>query len=394
MTQANLSPSLTETSSDQRMRGAIQALAKIARHGGGLNVDKARKAGLEEHANQLLKLGLIRTVVTAIGSAYQITESGSRFLEQYEELERDAIRSMIDSEENRVQHSKDEVTVVIPTLNEAEGITRVIAETKAEGYRNILVVDGYSSDQTPKIAGANGAEVVYQHGSGKAGAVRTAIERARTPYVLFMDGDHTYDPKDIWRLIAHSDNYAQVIGTRERRSIPHLHRFGNWVISQLFSLLFMVKVTDVCSGMYLLRTEEARKYTLQESGFIAEVELAAQSASMGSLTEAAISYRPRIGTQKLSTWRHGLAILSAVVVLLRRHNPILLYSALTGLSLIPAVLILGWVGWEQLTRRIWHSDWAMLSIVLLLVATHAFTLASISVLTKHMERRLLRQVKS
>ena len=42
---------------------------------------------------------------------------------------------------------RDDVTVVLPTLNEEEAIGRVIGELREAGYRNVLVVDGYSSDR-------------------------------------------------------------------------------------------------------------------------------------------------------------------------------------------------------------------------------------------------------
>ncbi len=48
--------------------------------------------------------------------------------------------------------AKNELTVVIPVLNEEEAIGLVLDEVKQEGYNNILVVDGYSKDVTIKIA--------------------------------------------------------------------------------------------------------------------------------------------------------------------------------------------------------------------------------------------------
>jgi dolichol-phosphate mannosyltransferase len=290
--------------------------------------------------------------------------------------------------------AKKSVTVVITTLNEAEAIAKTIEEVKTEGYTNILAVDGYSTDGTADIARAMAVKVLYQHGCGKAGAVKMAIEHVETPYMVFIDGDYTYDPKDIWRLMNHSARYAHVIGVRDKKYIGRLHRFGNWVISQTFSLLFGVKTTDVCSGMYLLEAKEAKKYSLEEPGFVVEIELAAQSALMGTLTEVPIGYRPRIGTRKLNTWKHGLAILSAAFTLARRYNPLLLYSSLAGLTILPAIPILAWVALEQMTVRTWHSGWALVGIMLLLVAAQAFTLASVSILTKQMERRLIREIRS
>ena len=89
------------------------------------------------------------------------------------------------------------LTIVLLTLNEEEAIGTVIDELKHEGYENILVVDGYSTDFTVKIAKEKGAKVVLQKGKGKTGAIKTAIELAKTPYILVMDADGTYNPKDI-----------------------------------------------------------------------------------------------------------------------------------------------------------------------------------------------------
>jgi dolichol-phosphate mannosyltransferase len=379
---------------DQK-QGAIEVLQRVAdRHAASLSVG-SDNAEFDKHLETLLSLGLVKSTVDAKGTTYEITENGSRFLKEYYEAGSDGQLS-IETEPEHVLGPlvKNMITVVIPTLNEEEGISKVIDEVKAEGYENILVVDGYSKDNTAHIANGNGVKVAYQHGSGKAGAVKTAIDRVDTPFMVFMDGDHTYDPKDIWRLMNHSEHYCHVIGAREKKHIPRLHRFGNWVISQVFSVLFIEKVSDVCSGMYLLETEEAKKYRLQEAGFIAEIELAAHSASRESLAEVPISYRPRIGARKLNTWKNGLAILSAAFGLARRHNPILLYSSMAGLSLIPAAFILGWVVYEQLAMQTFHSGWALAGIMMLLVAAQAFTLASVSILTKHTEERLIKEIKS
>jgi dolichol-phosphate mannosyltransferase len=290
--------------------------------------------------------------------------------------------------------AKDEVTIVLPTLNESAAISQVIEEIKKEGYYNIIVVDGYSNDMTDRIAFGNGVKLAYQHGIGKAGAVKTALEHEKKPYVLFMDGDGTYDPKDIWRLLNHADRYGHVIGARDKKHISRVHRFGNWVISQLFSLLFGVKVTDVCSGMYLLETSEAKNYNLEEPGFVAEVELAAQSAASQRLAEVPINYRPRIGKGKLSTWRDGRAILSAAFKLAWKYNPILVYGALAAFLMIPAASILIWVISEYLMKSTWHLGWALLSAFMLVMAAQALTLSGVSVLTRQTEMRLVREMRN
>ncbi|MCS7114989.1 MAG: glycosyltransferase [Candidatus Bathyarchaeota archaeon] len=285
------------------------------------------------------------------------------------------------------------VTVVIPTLNEAKAIGLVLDELRREGYGHVLVVDGYSRDGTDKIAQSKGAKVIYQHGVGKTGALKTAIEHVATPYILVMDGDHTYDPKDIGRLLGHGRFYSLVIGARDRRNISRLHRLGNWIITQTFNILFGTSLSDVCSGMYLLKTEFAKRIDLASRGFSTEVEVAAQAAVEQSITEVPIGYRARIGRRKLATWRHGFAILSSVVGLARRHNPILFLSAIAASTIIPAIAILLWVIYRLAFLGIWHSGWALMGVMLLLFASQSIALGAIAFLLRRIERRIIQRIR-
>jgi len=287
--------------------------------------------------------------------------------------------------------SKDDVTVVLPTLNEEEAIGKVIEELKQTGYHIILVVDGYSTDRTAKIADSNGCYVVFQHSRGKCGAIETAIENVKTPYMLVMDGDCTYDPKDIENFLAHARKYDQIIGMRAngRGNIPRLNRFGNWLITKIFNVLMGTKLSDVCSGMYLINTDVARQLELNTKGFDVEVEIAAQTATSGRVTEVPIAYRKRVGSQKLSSWRHGFQIIRSVFGLARRYNPALLFSGVVALAVIPAFIILGWVILEILIYGVWHSSHVLIGFMLLVLASQGLTVATISLLLRRMEKRIM-----
>ena len=63
-----------------------------------------------------------------------------------------------------IQRLRNQVTIVIPTLNEEEAIGRLIDEVRAAGYDKILVVGGYSTDRTSWVAAEHGAKVAGQHG--------------------------------------------------------------------------------------------------------------------------------------------------------------------------------------------------------------------------------------
>lgn len=289
---------------------------------------------------------------------------------------------------------KNDFTVVIPVLNEEDGIGQVIKRTKEEGYHNILVIDGYSADNTVEIAIGNDVNVIYQHGIGKTGAIKTAIEHIKTPYFVVMDGDCTYDPKDIKNFFPHILSNEEVIGCRTfgRDNISVLNRFGNWVINFVFNLFFGTNLIDVCTGLYALNTRFAKTLNLKTQGFEVEVEIAAQAATEGDVTQVPINYYPRVGQQKLKPFRHGTKILQSIWTLARLYNPVFLFSILAALNIIPASFILIWVAMEWY-KGVWHSGLALLGATLLIIATLALTLSTISTLLKRQEQRIIKKLK-
>jgi dolichol-phosphate mannosyltransferase len=204
----------------------------------------------------------------------------------------------------------DLVTVVIPVLNEEKAIERVIRKIKEEGYYNILVVDGFSSDDTFFKATKNGVNVIYQKGKGKTGAIETAIQNVETKYMIILDGDCTYDPRDIENVVSPLNNSDLVIGVRAlgRNNIPLFNRVGNMLINLLFNLLMGTNLQDVCSGMYSLRTDFSKNLTFKTEGFDVEVEIAAQASRYGKISQVPIRYHDRVGNQKLQPVKDGLHI--------------------------------------------------------------------------------------
>jgi dolichol-phosphate mannosyltransferase len=292
--------------------------------------------------------------------------------------------------------SPDDITIVIPVLNEAEAIGKVLDELRQEGYSRILVVDGYSSDATAEIAKAKGVRVVYQHGLGKAGAIKTALEYVDTPYMLVMDGDHTYDPKDIRRMLLHAAKYDEIIGVRSSsENISRLHRIGNKIINFTFNLLLGANLSDVCSGMYLLRTEALKGFELRSRGFSVEVEIAAHMCSSGRVTEVPISYRRRMGRRKLKTLKDGFSIISTVFWLARAYNPVFLLATLASLMAVPGVVL---TLWQLYLRYVYGAEaWSMgvawLGLFFLVVGMQGFTVATMALLLKRMEKRIVQSLE-
>lgn len=238
--------------------------------------------------------------------------------------------------------SIDDVTVIVPTLDEEEAIPFVLDDIITQGYENILVVDGNSQDKTLEIVKQKNVRYITQQGKGKTGAIRSALKHIKTPYLALIDGDCTYAAKDIQNMFPYINEYNQVIGARSegRTNISKLNRFGNWVINTYFNILFDTKLTDICSGMYLLKTNYAKNLQLKTEGFDVEVEIAALSAKDKSLTEVPIDFFSRIGTQKLNPWKDGLKILTTTTKLALKLQTLRIASFFAALLVFPGVLSL------------------------------------------------------
>lgn len=299
--------------------------------------------------------------------------------------------------EKDIEEFKKKLTIVIPTLNEEEAIGKVLEELIGLGYdkEQIIIVDGHSKDKTVEIAREKGVKVIYQDGKGKAEAIKTAIEHVNTEYMLVMDGDYTYDPKYIDKMLRYIWEYDEVIGARTigRENIPLINRFGNWVITKAFNILFGIKLKDVCSGMYLIKTNIAKEIKYESGGFSLEIEIAAHTASMsGKIRDIDIKYRKRIGKQKLSRL-HGLKILFDAVILAWKYNPAFFIFGIGSLLTIPAIIIIGWVAYEYIILGIKHYIWAMIGLSLGSIGVIATLLAIMTLYLKRLEIRILEKIR-
>jgi len=307
---------------------------------------------------------------------------------------------MVDGERrsNEAEGFRD-LTVVIPTLNEAEAIGRVLDEVMAVGVprENILVVDGGSTDGTVEIARSKGVRVIWQEGRGKTDAIKTASKHISTPYTLLMDGDYTYPAKHIPELYRKiREGYTLVIGRRlfNPHTQPLVYRIGNKLLTTLFNLLFGTRLHDVLSGMYILRTEVLRELMYETRGFGIESEIAAHVAStIGSIAEVPIEYRRRLGEKKLST-RHGLQILREIIRLTWRYNPTFFIFTIGALLLIPGLSLGAYVAYHYLFTGIKYYVKGLIAIILTLAGSQSLLLAILSLYIKRMEFRIIRAVKA
>ena len=201
-----------------------------------------------------------------------------------------------------------QVSVIIPTHNEASAIGRVLADLPASVVTEVLVVDSNSSDGTPEIAAKAGAHVLSEPRRGYGRACLTGLANADNPdVVVFLDGDYSDRPAELPLLIAPIlDGYADIAigsrlsGQRIRGALPWHAVFGNRLAAGLITVLYGVKITDL-GPFRAARADAIHKLALEEDTYGWAVEMILKGAIQGfRIVEVPVSYYPRIGKSKIS----------------------------------------------------------------------------------------------
>ncbi|HEX3081997.1 MAG TPA: glycosyltransferase family 2 protein [Candidatus Saccharimonadia bacterium] len=219
------------------------------------------------------------------------------------------------------------VIALIPCYNEESGIANVIndfprAELKAQGYKlEVIVIDNNSKDQTAEVARLAGAQVIHEPRQGKGNAIRTGFHMlpADTDFVVLLDGDDTYRPQEVLRLLEplNAGFCNVIIGSRlggriAAGSMTGLNRTGNWVFSHLVRYAYRVNVTDVLTGYFAWNYDAVKQLRphLRSSSFAIEMEMITKMARLGQeIYSVPISYHSRAGESSLDPFRDGTRIL-------------------------------------------------------------------------------------
>jgi glycosyltransferase involved in cell wall biosynthesis len=216
-------------------------------------------------------------------------------------------------------HRDLKLTVVIPCYNEEDGVREVIGRTPAI-VDEIVVVDNNCTDRTAEVATSLGARVVAEKTPGYGAAYKTGMKAATGDVVITFDGDGTYPPEEIGRLVDELVTgdldflSASRFPLTNSDAMPFSNRVGNWVLTIAAAVLFLRPLRDSQSGMWIFRRAVLDKLRLTSDGMAFSEEIKLEAILRGArFRESHIPYSPRIGEVKLQKWKDGWENLAFLV---------------------------------------------------------------------------------
>jgi len=207
-----------------------------------------------------------------------------------------------------------DVSVVIPALNEESSLPLVLCDLPAVG--RVIVVNNGSTDRTAAVAAEAGATVIDepQRGYGQAcltglAKIRQLVSQGERPprVVVFVDADYSDHPEFLHDLVAPIRNGqadfvlgSRLLGLREPGAMPPQSVYGNRLACLLMGCLFRARYTDL-GPFRAIDYRALCRLGMTDTNFGWTVEMQVKAARAGLRTvELPVPYRRRVGTSKIS----------------------------------------------------------------------------------------------
>jgi len=223
---------------------------------------------------------------------------------------------------------RNKLTILIPCHNEEKGIGKVIDAVPMTVLRRfglkveIIVIDNNSTDSTAQVALAKKVTVITEVKKGKGNAILAGFNSisSDTKYIVMLDGDNTYKPKEIIRLVEPLvNNFCHVVvgsrlgGKMKKNSLKFKNRIANWGYTFLVRQFYQANITDVLSGYFAWKKEVIDKLLphLKSEGFEIEMEMITKISRLGfTMYSVPITYDEREGKTKIEAINDGIRILT------------------------------------------------------------------------------------
>lgn len=246
----------------------------------------------------------------------------------------------------KTQQTEVRVLAGIAAYNEARYVGSVVLQAR-QYVDEVIVVDDGSTDNTARVAELAGATVIrHDENRGKGAAIQSILAEAkkRNPDILvLLDADAQHDPNEIPVLLKPiSEGFDLVIGSREaqKAKTPRYRRIGQKVIFRSSRLASKANIYDSESGFRALSPKAINELELKSRGFAIESEMITRAADKNlKITEVPISNIYTIDGSTLNPVRHGIDVLSGIIVMISQRRPLFFFGLAGGIFLVIGLII-------------------------------------------------------
>ncbi len=223
-----------------------------------------------------------------------------------------------------VTSASPRVTVIIPTLNEAENLPHVLFGIPGIGEgTEVVLVDGHSTDNTVEVAKKLRPDIriLYQPGKGKGDALRYGFKHAQGDIIVTLDADGSFNPGEMGEFIKPLLNGYQF--AKGSRFLPgggtldmSLHRrIANRMATILVNILYGSTYTDLAYGYHAFQKKALEGMEIRSEGFEIDTEIYLKVKKAGlKVIEVPSFENKRIGGKgKLRSLKDGPRILITIL---------------------------------------------------------------------------------
>jgi glycosyltransferase involved in cell wall biosynthesis len=267
-------------------------------------------------------------------------------------------------------------SVVIPAFNEAASIARVLRDLQAvASWRELLVIDDGSSDDTGRTALDAGARVIrHPYNLGNGAAVKTGIRQATGTFVLILDGDGQHRAADAVRLVAGLDTYDLVVGARTPDTqASAARRWGNATLNWLASYLTEQRIPDLTSGFRAARRDRLAEFLhLLPNGFSTPTTTTLAFIKGGfSVRFEPVEAARRVGASKIRFGPDGVRFFLILLKVITIFSPLRIFLPISAAAFFVGA---GYAVWTIATQ----SHVTNSSVLLILLSVVIFLVGLVS----------------
>ena len=241
------------------------------------------------------------------------------------------------------------IAVLIPCYNEEAAVGTVVRDFRAALPSAVVYVyDNNSRDETRRIAEQAGAVVRRESQQGKGFIVRRMFSDVEADVYVLVDGDDTYDAGAAREMVSMlvSEQLDMVVGRRvsgDEAVYRRGHRLGNRMFTRVVAHLFGQRFEDILSGYRVFSRRFVKSFPISARGFEIEAEMTIHALTLDvRIREIDTEYRrrPEGSRSKLNTYRDGIGILKAIVLLYKEEHPLPFFSFFGGVLVAMALALM------------------------------------------------------